>query len=186
MAFKSLHQILDHLENRYQPREQQQLQQAIRCWNDVVGPVVAAQAQPVAVQRNVLRVATSSSAWAQNLVFERQRILEKMNAVLSFTLTDIRFATAQWQSSPSLPADANEQAQLWQQHPSRLPGQTGPRSPGQLADAMTDPTAAFQHWAKMVRSRSHNLPLCPHCQCPTPPGELKRWDACALCAAKRW
>ncbi|NEP50291.1 MAG: DUF721 domain-containing protein, partial [Moorea sp. SIO3C2] len=31
-----------------------------------------------------------------------------------------------------------------------------------------------------------NLPLCPQCKCPTPPGELQRWDVCGLCAIKQW
>jgi predicted nucleic acid-binding Zn ribbon protein len=37
-----------------------------------------------------------------------------------------------------------------------------------------------------MRSRSQHLPLCPTCHCPTPEGELMRWSACALCAAKRF
>ncbi|AOW99895.1 hypothetical protein BJP34_10915 [Moorena producens PAL-8-15-08-1] len=48
------------------------------------------------------------------------------------------------------------------------------------------PEAAFKHWAKMMQMRSQNLPLCPQCQCPTPPGELQRWDVCGLCAIKQW
>lgn len=184
MAFKSLHHILDTLENRYQPREQQQLQQVIRCWVTVVGPVVAAQAQPTGVQRGVLRVATASSAWAQNLVFERQRILEKLNATLLFSLSDIRFSTAQWQpQAATRPSGLDDQ--IWEQHPSRIatpnaaPEQSTPIEP-------TDPNQAFQRWAQQMRSRSRHLPLCPHCNCPTPKGELERWNMCALCVAKRW
>ena len=40
--------------------------------------------------------------------------------------------------------------------------------------------------ASMMRSRSRQLPLCPECQCPTPTGELHRWQVCSICAAKRW
>lgn len=185
MSLKSLHSVLGSLETQYQPKEQRQLQRLLQSWAEVVGPVVAAQAQPTSVQRGILRVATSSSAWAQNLVFERQRILDKLNTKLSLSLTDIRFSTAQWQT-PALLADSGseQQAQLWQQHPSRLVKRLT-LTPSKAPEPV-DSTQAFQNWAKAVRSRSQDLPLCPHCHCPTPPGELERWQVCALCAAKHW
>ena len=185
MGFDSLHRVLGHLETRYQPPAHKQLQQIVRCWAEVVGEVVAAQAQPVAIQRHVLQVATSSSAWAQNLVFERQRILEKLNQRLSLALTDVRFSTLQWQQSR--PADSNleDPLQLWQHHPSRLSSTLSDRLAASLPE-VTDPRAAFDQWAYRVRSQSHHLPICPQCHCPTPPGELERWHLCALCAAKQW
>lgn len=187
MPLKSLHQLLGSLGNQYQPHEQQQIQRLRQSWAEVVGPVVAAQTFPVSVQRGVLRVATSSSAWAQNLVFERQRILEKLNTQLFMNLTDIRFSTAQWQESQtaSTAPGSEQQAQLWREHPSRLPEAL--RSPGtQPEREATDPVQVFQTWAKTMRSQMRHLPLCPSCQCPTPPGELDRWHVCALCAAKQW
>ncbi|NJL81148.1 MAG: hypothetical protein HC917_24425 [Richelia sp. SM2_1_7] len=36
-------------------------------------------------------------AWAQNLTFERQRLLKKLNKILPTPLVDIRFSTARWQ-----------------------------------------------------------------------------------------
>ncbi|UBF24893.1 DciA family protein [Kovacikia minuta CCNUW1] len=186
MTFKSLHHVLDTLETSYQPQERQQLQRLLQCWTEVVGPVVAVQTRPLSIQRGVLRVATSSSAWAQNLVFERQRILEKLNAKLLLSLTDIRFSTAQWQNaaSPFTSPSLEQQAELWQNHPSRLSGQHGFQHRQTLEPS--DPKLAFQSWAQRVRSRSQDLPLCPHCHCPTPPGELNRWQVCAHCVAKRW
>ncbi|WP_421655432.1 DUF721 domain-containing protein [Leptothermofonsia sp. ETS-13] len=187
MSFKSLHHVLDSLGTQYQPKEQRQLQSLLQCWAEVVGPVVAAQAQPISIQRNVLRVATSSSVWAQNLVFERQRILEKLNARLKFPVADIRFSVAQWQgvSTPQPSFGTEQQAQLWQQHPSWMPEPATSFSARPNQEPM-DPTQAFQSWARTVRSRSQHLPLCPQCNCPTPFGELERWNVCALCAAKRW
>jgi predicted nucleic acid-binding Zn ribbon protein len=189
MSLKSLHSVLGSLETQYQSREQRQLQRILQCWAEVVGPVVAAQAQPTSIQRGVLRVATSSSAWAQNLVFERQRILEKLNAKISSCLSDIRFSTAQWQNPvTAINAGSEQQAQLWQQHPSRLiqPLSSTRTDTGAEVPLPVDSTQAFQNWARAVRSRSQDLPLCPHCHCPTPPGELERWQICALCAAKTW
>jgi len=186
MAFKSLHHVLGSLENQYKPQAQQQLQTLLCCWTEVVGAVVAAQARPLTVQRGVLRVATASSAWAQNLIFERQRILEKLNAVLPYTLEDIRFSTAHWESqrSPLLPSGSEQQTELWRQHPSRADAY--PVMGKRQIQAITDPLHAFEYWANLMRSRTRQLPSCPQCQCPTPKGELDRWGVCSLCITKRW
>lgn len=187
MPLKSLHQLLGSLENQYKPHEQQQIQHLRQSWAEVVGPVVAAQTFPLSIQRGILRVATSSSAWAQNLVFERQRILEKLNARLLMNLIDIRFSTAQWHESKtaSTAPGSEQQAQLWREHPSRVPEVL--RSPGaQAASEVADPVQVFQAWSKALRAQRRHLPLCPSCQCPTPPGELDRWQVCSLCAVKQW
>ncbi|NJP08047.1 MAG: DUF721 domain-containing protein [Leptolyngbyaceae cyanobacterium RU_5_1] len=192
MSLQSLNQVLGNLKHQYRNREQQTLQQVVSCWSEVVGSIVAAQTQPLSIQRKILRVATSSSAWAQNLVFERQRIMDKLNRSLSVPIVDIRFSTAQWHQTERDPsfAGAEQQAELWRAHPSRLSGQPAspPNSPSkpEQEPKPIDPVSAFQYWAKQMRSRSHHFPLCPQCQCPTPPGEIDRWQVCALCAAKRW
>ncbi|MEX0269507.1 DciA family protein [Leptolyngbyaceae cyanobacterium UHCC 1019] len=186
MAFHSLNHVLGSLEGQYKQKQQQQLQQVLGHWQSVVGVVVAAQTRPISVQRGVLKVATSSSAWAQNLVFERQRILEKLNQVLSRSLTDIRFSTAQWAEIPlaTFPGE-QEQTALWQDHPSRLPAGTIPLSNSATLPSDT-PLVAFQQWATLMRSRTNHLPHCPQCHSPTPIGELERWQICSLCVAKRW
>lgn len=185
MSFKSLRQVLGFLENQDSWKGRRQFQQILACWFEVVGPAVAAQTRPVSMQRRVLQVATSSAAWAQNLAFERHRILEKLNARLPLGLTDVRFSTAHWQSEygqvSSMPL--SETARLWQEHPSRVADVPTPK--GISLPEIPDPQAAFRNWARVVRLRSQNLPLCPTCQCPTPAGELDRWAICALCAAKK-
>jgi predicted nucleic acid-binding Zn ribbon protein len=184
MALQSLHQALGFLEHHEGWQARQRFQHLLAHWNDVVGPVVAAQTRPTGIQRSVLRVATSSAAWAQNLTFERQRILNKLNPRLAEPLVNIRFSTAQWDEYRNDAASLPEAQQLWQQHPSRLtsshPSESA-RSP-----QPTDLQVAFQHWANTIQARSQALPLCPQCQCPTPPGELNRWSSCSLCAAKQW
>lgn len=186
MAFHSLNHVLGSLESQYKQQHQQQLQQVMGHWQTVVGAVVAAQTRPTSVQRGVLKVATSSAAWAQNLVFERQRILEKLNQVVPGSLTDIRFSTAQWAEIPlaTFPGE-QEQRDLWKLHPSRLPG----KEIGQVNSAPLPPDTpllAFRNWAMVVRSRTQHLPHCPQCHSPTPIGELERWQVCSLCVAKRW
>ncbi|MEB3337240.1 MAG: DciA family protein [Leptolyngbyaceae bacterium] len=186
MSLKSLHHVLGTLESQEGWQERRELQRLIQCWPEVVGLAVTAQTRPISIQRGVLSVATSSSAWAQNLMFERQRLLEKLNTRLEKPLTDIRFSTAHWQSRrTSSSVNADSQPSLWQQHPSRIksPAELDPRTP---VNFKGDPQAAFQHWAKTVRLQLQNLPRCPRCQCPAPSGELERWSVCALCAAKQW
>lgn len=184
MSFKSLPQLLNSMSNQESWRGRRQFQQLCNCWFEVVGAVVAAQTRPTGIQRQVLQVATSSSAWAQNLAFERHRILAKLNDRLKLDLTDIRFSTAHWQSefNRTRVENASEAVILWREHPSRLVG--GIRSPRQPTPR--DPQTAFRNWARAVRAQSQHLPLCPACHCPTPEGELIRWSVCSLCAAQQF
>jgi predicted nucleic acid-binding Zn ribbon protein len=191
-SIQSLSQILGGLESQDNWKGRQQLQQVLSRWQAVVGDAVAAQTRPTGIQRRVLLVAASSSSWAQNLGFERVRILEKLNALTTLNLTDIRFSTAQWRSEYSLiAANISESAILWRDHPSRISALF--ETPAKGRPPMVKPTpvaadsqSAFRGWARMVRSRDQGLPLCPKCHCPAPPGELSRWEVCSLCAAQQF
>jgi predicted nucleic acid-binding Zn ribbon protein len=192
MSFQSLPQLLNSISNQESWRGRRQFQALIASWPELVGAAVAAQTQPISIQRRVLQVAAANSAWAQNLAFERQHILEKLNARLELDLTDIRFSTASWRyEAPILSGQISgelgvenfsEAAILWRDHPSRLPYR-GRRSIPKLA---RDPQTAFRDWARAMRIQSQHLPLCPSCGCPCPDGELKRWAVCSLCAAKQF
>lgn len=184
MSFQRLQGVLSSLENQYRPPEETQLQQVLRHWSDVVGVAIAAQTRPVTVQREVLKVATANAGWAQNLVFERRRILETLNALLTAPLSDIQFSTTQWHSPDNRRAlDYAERSQLWTNHPSRVEEFPIPKAnPQDTADS----EAAFHYWTIVMQSRSQHLPLCPQCECPTPLGEIQRWSVCAVCAAKQW
>lgn len=187
MDFESLHRVLGALENQPAWHERQQFKRLLARWSEVVGPVVAQQTKPIAVQRGVLNVATSSAAWAQNLIFERQRIVEKLNAQLHLSLRDIRFSTAQWQGTRPKPNSAQldvlGEGNPWQDHPCYFePTQPSIRDRYPRSEIKPTPEDAFQQWAARMQQRSQHLPLCPRCACPTPPGELQRWSVCALCA----
>jgi len=183
MAWRSLNQVLNSFEQHPTWHHRQQFQRILAHWPQVVGTVVAAQTRPIALQRDVLQVATTSSVWAQNLMFERQRILEKLNAKLPFAIKDMRFSTAHWYNGGA-ETIASEAQKTWQQHPSRLDG--APAAEPLRPQPPTDPNTAFQSWAQTMRSRTQHLPRCPACQCPAPAGELQRWSVCSLCAAKAW
>jgi predicted nucleic acid-binding Zn ribbon protein len=179
MSLKSINDILNVLQKQAQWQEQP-FQRLLQCWEEIVGVVVAAHTRPLSIQRDVLRVATSSAAWAQNMTFGRQKLLLKVNKKLPAPLVDIRFSTAGWQRSP----ESNQPPTVSpREHPSYLGDLSSDRP--DLTSKTMNPNAAFSHWAKTIQVRSHNLPLCPQCHSPTPPGELQRWAVCAICAAKQ-
>ena len=181
MSLKSVNDILGVLQIQNLLQEQP-FPRLLKCWSEVVGAVVAAHTQPLSIQRDVLRVATSSAAWAQNLTFERQRLLLKLNEKLPTPLVDIRFSTAGWQR----PQDIGKQQQTLSphEHPSYLGDDISVS--GDVMPTTKNANAAFGHWAKAMQGRSHNLPLCPQCQSPTPPGEIQRWGVCFICATKQF
>ena len=177
MSFKSIDDILASIQ-KSAIWEQDLFPRLLKCWTEVVGAKVGVETRPVSIQRDVLWVATSSAAWAQNLTFQRRTILMKLNHKLSASLVDMRFSTAEWTNLGKMGTQTNV---LASEHPSYVPDdRTGKR----FIPNAENPQRAFENWAKMMQERSHHLPLCPECQCPTPPGELQRWDICSLCANK--
>jgi predicted nucleic acid-binding Zn ribbon protein len=180
MSLKSVNDILGVLEQVLKWQEQP-FQHLLQCWAEIVGAVVAAHTRPLSIQRDVLRVATSSAAWAQNMTFRRQNLLLKLNEKLPTPLVDIRFSTAEWRSPPEVAPQ--QQTILLQEHPSYLGDVSN--SHRHVTTTIKSANTVFGDWAKIMQKRSHGLPLCPQCQCPTPPGELQRWDVCSFCAAKQ-
>jgi predicted nucleic acid-binding Zn ribbon protein len=53
-----------------------------RVWPDVVGPVIAAQAEPTGEREGVLRVTCSAAVWAQELDLMGPELAERINAAL--------------------------------------------------------------------------------------------------------
>jgi predicted nucleic acid-binding Zn ribbon protein len=181
MSFKSINDILSVLEAQANWQEQP-FQRLLKCWSEIVGEKVANYTRPLSIQRNVLRVATASASWAQTLTFERQRLLLKLNEKLSLHLVDIHFSTAGWQLPKN--SDKKQKGLLPQEHPSYL-GELKPVN-RDVSPSSQDVNEVFQYWAKTVQERSHHLPLCPSCHCPTPQGELERWRVCSVCVAKKF
>lgn len=179
MGFESFNRVLGSLGNQAGLQPLQEFQHLRSCWPEVVGPTVMAQTRPLSVERGVLKVAVSSSVWAQQLTFQRRLILAKLNVLLASPLADIRFSTAHWVLTP----ESDES--VAGDHPSRLLNRHKPPAAGETP-AAASALAAFQRWAKGIQARGQSLPLCPQCDCPTPPGEIQRWGVCALCAAKQW
>jgi predicted nucleic acid-binding Zn ribbon protein len=54
-----------------------------RAWPTVVGPSIAAQAQPIAERGGVVTVSCSASVWAQELDLMAPQIIERLNGALT-------------------------------------------------------------------------------------------------------
>lgn len=149
-----------------------------------MGQAIVPHTQLLSIKKDVLWVATSSAAWAQNLTMERSRILAKLNVYLPSPLTDIRFSTAQWQRPDTVAKNRATSDDFFSgAHPSVLAKTTlSEAKPPKSKDAQS----AFEQWVKTTQQRTHNLPLCPQCQAPTPCGELERWKVCCICAVKEF
>lgn len=52
------------------------------CWSEVVGPAIAAEAQPAAERDGTLTVACRSAVWASELELLAPELLERLNGVL--------------------------------------------------------------------------------------------------------
>jgi predicted nucleic acid-binding Zn ribbon protein len=178
MSFESLDRILQSLSYLKVSPEQQQLDRAVELWPEIVGEKIARQTRPVKFSREVLQVAVASPVWAQQLRFQRPIFLRALNARLDTPVRDLRFAPGLWHRHEAA-VEPNSSFEL-SEHPSVW----GAVSRAEPATAST-PQMAFERLAKTLSQRTAGLPLCPVCQCPTPPKELERWSVCALCHASK-
>ena len=65
---------------------------AIHFWDDVVGKAVANNTTAESVEYGVLSVKTSTPAWRQELLFQKEEILVKLNKRIGKNIiTDIQF-----------------------------------------------------------------------------------------------
>ncbi|MFM7470682.1 MAG: DciA family protein [Nodosilinea sp.] len=193
MAFDSLARLIDEFEQQPNWHRQARFRQVLRHWSGVVGAVVAGQAIPVRLERQVLYVAVANAMWGQTLTLERLTILTRLNPQLGFEVKDIRFSPADWYHrasetpAPSLPQPSPLPDWL-RHHPSfdaRLWSTIAPpRTDYPAAIAAPDAQASFRRWASLNQRQTAQWLLCPRCHCPCPPGEMKRWSRCSLCAAK--
>ena len=65
---------------------------AINLWDETVGETVAKNAQPDRVEHGVLIVKVSSPTWRQELYFQKEQIIKKINNKIGKNIIrDIRF-----------------------------------------------------------------------------------------------
>ena len=65
---------------------------ALNIWNDVVGKNVAKNTEPDRVEHGVIIVKVSSPTWRQELYFQKNEIIQKINKTIGKNvIRDIRF-----------------------------------------------------------------------------------------------
>lgn len=185
MSLNALGQVIQQLEQQPAWHSRGQFRKIRDQWPALVGKAVARQAIPTRLEQQVLYVAVVNPMWAQTLSLERLGLLTKINQRLQINLTDLRFSSGDWfrRSRQPAPQTIDTLPEWLRQHPSFEPDAIATAPP---ADHPLTAQESFQRWAKLAQGMAAQRMLCPICRCPTPPGELKRWSCCSICAAKRF
>ena len=67
-------------------------QKALELWSETVGETVSKNTEPTSIEHGILSIKTTTSAWRQELQFQKTQIIEKLNKKLNKKLIkDIRF-----------------------------------------------------------------------------------------------
>jgi predicted nucleic acid-binding Zn ribbon protein len=177
MGFNSLERVLESLRILERSPTQQQLQILNKSWSELLGPF-ADYSCPITIERHTLYIATLSPTLAQELTLQSMDILNKVNQLLPTPVEKIHFSTAQWQKKSLSVIQPDQTESL---HPSLIPRQLTNTSEKLMKTTSKHALEQFERWRHILQQRSHDLPLCPQCQAPTPPGELERWSVCAIC-----
>jgi predicted nucleic acid-binding Zn ribbon protein len=185
MSLTNLLPVIAKIQSQPNWQDRRRFLQIISHWHEVVGASVAQQTRPTGIYRAVLQVSVSSSAWCQALVFERLRILSKLQPLLPAgmePITDIHFSTAKWHSlkaSVESPESLTSVSELLLHHPSYIAPKTLKST--QLPLPPSTALEAFQRLSAIVKTQTATMPKCPRCRCAAPLGELRRWEMCSTC-----
>ena len=86
--------LIEDILTRLRPESDKKMLGIWKVWARVVGENIAAQAQPEAFKGGLLIVKVAGSVWAQQLQFQKNELMHKLNAALEDELVrDIRFKT---------------------------------------------------------------------------------------------
>lgn len=184
MQFQSLKQIIAKIEQQPEWEEFRQYRQLLEYWQQTVSKDTAKYTRPLYIRREVLWVATSSAARAQDLSLQRYSLLKKLNTRLSIPLKDIRFSDSQWHQTVNTgqnAENASSQKITRAQEPIFEASKSSKRSP----EDKTEPQAALTSWLEYIKQKAKSLPSCPQCSSPTPTRELELWGSCYHCIARK-
>ena len=191
MHFDSVDQILAQLERQPGWEKFREYRQLLKCWHKTVNPNTAKHTRPLHITRQILWVATSSAARAQELSFQRYTLLKRLNKQLSFTLKDIRFSDSLWHQTnssidrqdlqPIFVISDRQKSQTTATPAIDIELETTNKS----ESSSTRAKQAARRWLKTIENRNSSF-LCPNCKIPTPKEEVKRWNLCYHCAAQKW
>ncbi|MEM6253414.1 MAG: DUF721 domain-containing protein [Cyanobacteria bacterium P01_D01_bin.156] len=182
MGFSGLRSLINDMETQPSWQTRRHFRQVVDYWPKAVGYVVARQTKPISIQRHILYVDVANASWTQTLTLERRRILHKLNQLLDMPLNDIRFSSAQWHRKPIPQKPISDWLKT---HPSYVNTSGAERSLTEPTTSTT-PEEAYSAWASLKQAQQKHQERCPECECFCPPGELARWEMCALCIIKKW
>jgi predicted nucleic acid-binding Zn ribbon protein len=90
--FSHIGSIIGNVLKEYLPESASELTRVWQIWDDAVGEIIAANAQPVAFKRDLLLVHATSSTWIHQLQFLKADIISKLNAALGKPMiSEIKF-----------------------------------------------------------------------------------------------
>jgi predicted nucleic acid-binding Zn ribbon protein len=81
-AFAPIGTVIDKVLRQYRPPTDQAMLKVWEVWTEAVGPVIAANAKPVAFKGDMLLVHVCSSTWLHHLRFLEQEMILKLNGLL--------------------------------------------------------------------------------------------------------
>jgi predicted nucleic acid-binding Zn ribbon protein len=199
MHFTPIGRVVRGLQATETWQQIQQWQVLLDIWPQVVGKKAATKTRPLYLQRGILTVAVPNASWAQNLTFQRQRIVRKLQKQVQLTIRDIHFSSRDWYDNRQSWRSADSAVSIFQAHPSWVSnGENADSSDRQNANAQQsrselnrirnqqDAVSAFQSWSKTVQNQTQSWSVCPQCGCPVPEGELQRWSVCSICACQKF
>lgn len=120
-------------------------------WPRLAGPQLAPHCRPLRLSGRVLSVGAAPGPWLQALSYNRHQLLAALRSA-GFDLRDIRVEQHHPGATVRLESDA--QRQSWQEHPSRLDGQTMTPCPRCGCPA---PPGEVRHWGHCSFCRCSQL-----------------------------
>jgi predicted nucleic acid-binding Zn ribbon protein len=192
VRFSSLGEVLANIQQQPGWEQYQQYCQLLQCWPKTVTEDTARFAHPLYIKQEVLWVAAANSARAQELTFQRYSLLKKLNSQLSFSLKDIRFSPSGWKNK--LESTQNRDAvatiakndRTYEPKERSLVESKAIDSQGLIEAIQQDPQAIVRRWIELAKTKDRQWQSCPECGASTPEIELKRWNLCHHCIAKKW
>ncbi|MEY4519603.1 MAG: hypothetical protein RLZZ499_2203 [Cyanobacteriota bacterium] len=190
LHFNSVEQILTQLENQPGWEKFRAYRQLLQCWERVVNQQIAQYTRPLYINRQILYVATSSAARAQELSFQRYTLLKRLNQQLTTEIKDLHFSSSQWHQKTYL-QETQALFTISDRHKTIIPRvdaalkQDHQETKANSLSAQDRAKNAAQRWLRTIEQTKDTL-ACPQCNSRVSQAELSRWNLCHHCVAQKW
>jgi predicted nucleic acid-binding Zn ribbon protein len=191
LHFNSVEQILTQLESQPGWEKFREHRQLLQCWERVVNQQIAQYTRPLYINRQILYVATSSAARAQELSFQRYTLLKRLNQQLTTEIKDLHFSSSQWHQKTYL-QETQALFTISDRHKTIIPRDLDAALKLDHQETTTSLSAqeraknAAQRWLRTIEQRSKDTLACPRCNSLVSQAELSRWNLCHHCVAQKW